>query len=149
VSTLTADRIRNHATKLGLTHLTETITQLVERAETTQMGYLDFVDLLLENDKSIWPHCAGLIWPHPGVGLCVDGSFLGACAGEPVAAGAGLDDVGVEGEPVDDGGGEPGSVKVLPHSEKGALEAQAMEACSSLAVMIWNSSSAPRGSKVR
>jgi hypothetical protein len=22
----------------------------------------------LENDKLIWPHCAGLIWPHPGVG---------------------------------------------------------------------------------
>jgi type IV secretion system protein VirD4 len=21
-----------------------------------------------ENDKLIWPHCAGLIWPHPGVG---------------------------------------------------------------------------------
>jgi hypothetical protein len=41
-----------------------------------------------------------------------------------------------------------GSVKVLRHSEKGALEAQAMEARSSLAVMIWNSSSAPRGSKV-
>jgi hypothetical protein len=41
-----------------------------------------------------------------------------------------------------------GSVKVLPHSEKGALEAQAMEARSSLAVMIWNSSSAPRGSSV-
>jgi hypothetical protein len=60
-----------------------------------------------------------------------------------------LDDVGVEGEPVDDGGCEAGSVKVLPHSEKGALEAQAMEARSSLAVMIWNSSSAPRGSKVR
>ncbi len=19
-----------------------------------------------ENDKPIWPHCAGLIWPHPG-----------------------------------------------------------------------------------
>jgi hypothetical protein len=19
-----------------------------------------------ENDKLIWPHCAGLIWPHPG-----------------------------------------------------------------------------------
>jgi hypothetical protein len=22
----------------------------------------------VENDKLIWPHCAGLIWPHPGVG---------------------------------------------------------------------------------
>jgi hypothetical protein len=53
VSTLTADRIRNHATKLGLTHLTETITQLVERAETAQMGYLDFIDLLLEEEVGL------------------------------------------------------------------------------------------------
>jgi transposase len=33
VSTLTADRIRNHATRLGLTHLTDTLTELVDRAE--------------------------------------------------------------------------------------------------------------------
>ena len=45
MSTLTADRIGNHATRLGLTHLTDTLTELVERAETGQMGYLDFVDL--------------------------------------------------------------------------------------------------------
>jgi hypothetical protein len=37
----------------------------------------------------IWPHCAGLIWPHPGVGLCVGGSFLAAAGAGPVAAGAG------------------------------------------------------------
>jgi DNA replication protein DnaC len=53
VSTLTADRIRTHATKLGLTHLTETIIQLVERAEAGQMGYLDFVDLLLEEQVGL------------------------------------------------------------------------------------------------
>jgi DNA replication protein DnaC len=53
VSSLTTDRIRNHASKLGLTHLTEVITQLVERAETTQMGYLDFVDLLLEEEVGL------------------------------------------------------------------------------------------------
>ena len=41
-----------------------------------------------------------------------------------------------------------GSVKVAPHSENGAFEAQAMEARSSRAVMIWNSSSAPRGSSL-
>ena len=46
MSTLTADRIRDHATRLGLTHLSDTITDLVTRAETAQMGYLDFVDLL-------------------------------------------------------------------------------------------------------
>jgi hypothetical protein len=48
MSTLTADRIRDHATRLGLTHLSDTITELVDRAEAAQMGYLDFVDLLLE-----------------------------------------------------------------------------------------------------
>src|SRR4051812_35931452 len=40
-----------------------------------------------------------------------------------------------------------GSGNVAPHSENGALEAHAMEARSSRAVMIWNSSSAPRGSR--
>lgn len=50
MSTLTTDRIRESAAKLGLTHLTEVITQLVERAEDAQMGYLDFVDLLLEEE---------------------------------------------------------------------------------------------------
>jgi DNA replication protein DnaC len=37
---LTARRIRDHATRLGLTHLTDTLTELVDRAETAQMGYL-------------------------------------------------------------------------------------------------------------
>src|SRR6266545_4431537 len=41
-----------------------------------------------------------------------------------------------------------GSVNVAPHSENGALDAHAMEAFSSRAVMIWNSSSAPRGSSL-
>jgi len=63
-----------------------------ERARPMELWQMD------ENDKLIWPHCAGLIWPHPGLG--VGGSFLGSCAVESVAAGAGLDDVGVEGEPV-------------------------------------------------
>ena len=40
-----------------------------------------------------------------------------------------------------------GSVKVAPHSLNGAFEAQAMEDRSSRAVMIWKSSSAPRGSR--
>ena len=53
MSTLTADRIRNHATRLGLTHLSDTITDLVTRAETAQMGYLDFVDLLLEEEVGL------------------------------------------------------------------------------------------------
>lgn len=52
-NTLTTDRIRDHATKLGLTHLTDTVTQLVDRAEQAQMGYLDFVDLLLEEELGL------------------------------------------------------------------------------------------------
>ncbi len=68
-----------------------------------------------ENDKPIWPHCAVLIWPHPAcVGLALagvgrrllTGSVFGLVGGvEPIRRRAGLDDVGVEGQPVDDGGG--------------------------------------------
>jgi DNA replication protein DnaC len=53
MSQLVTTRIREHATKLGLTHLTDTITQLVSRAENDQMGYLDFVDLLLEEELGL------------------------------------------------------------------------------------------------
>ncbi|HKH54025.1 MAG TPA: ATP-binding protein [Propionibacteriaceae bacterium] len=53
MSALTVDRIRSHATKLGLTHLTDVVTQLVQRAETEQLGYLDFVDLLLEEELGL------------------------------------------------------------------------------------------------
>jgi len=53
VSTLTTDRIRTHATRLGLTHLTDTVTELVGRAETAQLGYLDFLDLLLEEEVGL------------------------------------------------------------------------------------------------
>jgi DNA replication protein DnaC len=53
VSSLTTDRIRETATKLGPTHLTEVVTELVERAENAQMGYLDFVDLLLEEELGL------------------------------------------------------------------------------------------------
>jgi hypothetical protein len=78
------------------------------------------VTLSSENDKLIWPHCAGLIWPHPGRLAGVGGSFLAACAGEPVAAGPGLDDVGVEGEPVHHCCGEAGVGEgVAPFGEGG------------------------------
>lgn len=53
MSQLTVDRIRANATRLGLTHLGETITELTERAETAQMGYLDFLDLLLEEEAGM------------------------------------------------------------------------------------------------
>jgi DNA replication protein DnaC len=50
MSTLTTDRIRETATKLGLTHLAEVVTGLVDRAENADMGYLDLIDLLLEEE---------------------------------------------------------------------------------------------------
>ncbi len=53
MSTLTTTRIREHALKLGMTHLTDTISELVARAETDQMGYLDFVDLLLGEELGV------------------------------------------------------------------------------------------------
>ena len=53
MTTLVTGRIREHATRLGLTHLSETITELVTRAETNQLGYLDFIDLLLEEELGI------------------------------------------------------------------------------------------------
>lgn len=53
MSTLTTTRIREHALKLGMTHLTDTISELVARAEADQMGYLDFVDLLLGEELGI------------------------------------------------------------------------------------------------
>ena len=68
-----------------------------ERARPMELWQMD------ENDKLIWPHCAGLIWPHPWGRLGVGGSLLSSCAAEPVAAAAGLDDVGVKGEPVHHG----------------------------------------------
>ncbi len=53
MNALTGDRVRDHANRLGLTHLGDTLTDLVERAETAQLGYLDFVDLLLEEELGL------------------------------------------------------------------------------------------------
>ena len=53
MSALVTGRIREHATRLGLTHLTDAITELVARAETEQLGHLDFVDLLLEEELGL------------------------------------------------------------------------------------------------
>lgn len=53
MSELVSARIRDHAGKLGLTHLVETIDQLAERAETEQLGYLGFLDLLLEEELGL------------------------------------------------------------------------------------------------
>ena len=62
--------------------------------------------------------------------------------------GAGLDDVGVEGEPVDDGGGEAGVGEGgAPFGERGVGRA-GDGGFLLAAVMIWNSSSAPRASSL-
>lgn len=53
MSMLTADRIRTNATRLGLTNLTETVIELTDRAESAQMGYLDFLDMLLEEEAGM------------------------------------------------------------------------------------------------
>ncbi|NIG12421.1 AAA family ATPase, partial [Enterobacter sp. Cy-1797] len=47
---LTTARIKAHATKLGLPHLAASLEQLVKRADTEQMGYLDFLDLIVEEE---------------------------------------------------------------------------------------------------
>jgi hypothetical protein len=39
-------------------------------------GFRGSLPTAVENDKLIWPHCAGLIWPHPGVGYCLAAPFL-------------------------------------------------------------------------
>ncbi len=50
---LTANRVRDHATRLGLTHLADTVDQLIARAEADTLGYLDLVDLLLEEELGL------------------------------------------------------------------------------------------------
>lgn len=50
---LTTARIKTHATKLGLPHLAASLEQLVKRADTEQMGYLDFLDLIVEEELGI------------------------------------------------------------------------------------------------
>jgi DNA replication protein DnaC len=53
MSELIATRIKDHATRLGLTHLAETATQLASRAEADSLGYLDLIDLVLEEELGL------------------------------------------------------------------------------------------------
>jgi DNA replication protein DnaC len=46
-------RIRTQATRLGLTHLAEGVEQLTARASSDQMGYLDFLDLVLAEEAGV------------------------------------------------------------------------------------------------
>ena len=48
MSELVATRIREHAERLRLAHLAENLDALLTRAEQATMGYLELVDLLLE-----------------------------------------------------------------------------------------------------
>ncbi len=50
---LVADRIRRHAERLLLHHLADEAPALAARAETAQLGYLDFLDLVLEEEVGV------------------------------------------------------------------------------------------------
>ena len=50
---LTSSRIKAHATKLGLPHLAASLDQLCKRADVEQLGYLDFLDLIIEEELGI------------------------------------------------------------------------------------------------
>ncbi len=53
MSELTAERIRAHAERLRLANLPQELESLVARAEASQMGYLEFVDLLLDEEVGV------------------------------------------------------------------------------------------------
>src|SRR3954454_19174161 len=50
---LVADRIRRHAERLLLHHLADEAPALAARAETAQLGYLDFLDQVLEEEVGV------------------------------------------------------------------------------------------------
>ncbi len=53
MSELVTDRIRTHAERLRLTHIAESADALIERAETAEMGYREFLDLALEDEVGV------------------------------------------------------------------------------------------------
>ena len=53
MSELVCARIRDYAGKLGLTHLIDTLDQLTTRAEAEQLGYLEFLDQVLEEELGL------------------------------------------------------------------------------------------------
>ncbi len=53
MSELITTRIRGHAARLTLPHLTEHLEALVGRAEADTMGYLEFIDLLLGEEVGV------------------------------------------------------------------------------------------------
>src|SRR5438067_1987294 len=53
MSELVSDRIKSHADRLRLHHVSESSEELVDRAEASQMGYRDFLDLVLEEELGV------------------------------------------------------------------------------------------------
>ena len=53
MSELVTARIRATAARPGLPHLTETLASHVERADAAQMGYLDVLHLILEEELAV------------------------------------------------------------------------------------------------
>lgn len=53
MSELTSTRIRDAAERLGLTHLPDHASDLVARAEAEQLGYFDFLDLVLGEEVEL------------------------------------------------------------------------------------------------
>lgn len=53
MSELLATRVQTQASKLGLTHLAAHLHELLTRADTAQMGYLDFLDLITTEETGI------------------------------------------------------------------------------------------------
>ncbi|GAA3251301.1 MULTISPECIES: IS21-like element helper ATPase IstB [Nonomuraea] len=53
MSQLVTNRIKAHATRLGLPHLAASVDQLIARANADKMGYLDFLDLILEEEHGV------------------------------------------------------------------------------------------------
>jgi DNA replication protein DnaC len=53
VSELVSGRIRQNAERLRLSHLAESAEQLVTRAEEAKMGYLEFLDVALEEEVGL------------------------------------------------------------------------------------------------
>ena len=53
MSELVATRIREHAERLHLAWLADNLDALITRAEQASMGYLEFVDLALEEEVGL------------------------------------------------------------------------------------------------
>ena len=53
MSELVAGRIVRHAERLKLSHLTETAEQLCQRADDAQLGYREFLDLVLDEEVAV------------------------------------------------------------------------------------------------